>query len=75
MAHFFGIFHARSFELNLFFDRSFPLIVPVIEKNRIRATKLLESLSASVLAPAHFRLNYLKEPCHLPDWLASFNYS
>ena len=26
---FFGIFHALSFELNLFFDRSFPLIVPM----------------------------------------------
>ena len=25
MAHFFGIFHALSFELNLFFDWRFPL--------------------------------------------------
>ena len=26
MAHFFCIFQALSFELNIFFDRSFPLI-------------------------------------------------
>ena len=26
MAHFFCMFHALSFELNLFFDRRFPLI-------------------------------------------------
>ena len=35
MAHFFGIFHALSFELNFFFDQRCPLITLVLTENDI----------------------------------------
>ena len=53
MAQFFCIFHALSFELNLFFDWRFPLTSEIYERTKNHGKKFLKLCQTSFSGMVH----------------------